>query len=746
MAMCLTGLSLNPYTTESVQASVPFAGSVCNSLRQVPIEKYKRASHTAVRLHFFVFFRLVLRFPRAMPAVARWGFGKDFMKTATNVLLAATLLALLSAPAFGTVAIVSMTPSKDSPQSLGTTIQWNVKAVDSKPGPLMFQFSVQVPHQPMALVKDFNVGHLKSKVWTSQHFDWSPSFVEGLYVIQVVVKDFQSGEMATQMQKFELNPLVTGSTPVVAKSINPLVAIFAAPACPLGSSMRVTFQPQDASLPAMNTSYVACHAPGTMNFRIAGMYPSTTYNMFSTTLTGSATVNGPTVTYTTGALPTTIKFPTFKTVVSPGSQADTTDNVLLHSTTHLGNAQHFPDTATDLTGKIIWYYNTKSGSHANVLTRPLQNGGVLSLEDGPSWNPTRQASQLIRQIGLEGNVLRETNTGIIQQQLLAKGDSKAGPCNVFPKPAPVGSACLGAFHHEAIQNLPNGYTAVLADIEQIFPAGTQGDTSGLPVDIMGDIIIVLDNNFQVTWYFDTFDHDEGPPSTELDINRPAVLGETCVNRQGGCPPMYLLGTGIAPKAHDWLHANSIYYWPQTHDLIWSSRHQDWVMRIDYQDGAGTGNILWRMGPDGDFTFNNIYGDQWPWFSHQHDVNIANAGAGVMTVFDNGNTRITDLGSNCKPDCNSRGMALNFDETSMQVTPVLSQDLGYFSTAMGSAQLLSDGNYFFVPAIVPTGVGYIDSYNMEILPGTSNGSGRTVFNIRGSEVYRGWQMQDLYTAP
>ena len=45
---------------------------------------------------------------------------------------------------------------------------------------------------------------------------------------------------------------------------------------------------------------------------------------------------------------------------------------------------------------------------------------------------------------------------------------------------------------------------------------------------------------------------------------------------------------------------------------------------------------------------------------------------------------------------SRGMALSFSESTMQVTPVLSTDLGYYSTAMGSAQLLSDGNYFFLP--------------------------------------------------
>ena len=32
----------------------------------------------------------------------------------------------------------------------------------------------------------------------------------------------------------------------------------------------------------------------------------------------------------------------------------------------------------------------------------------------------------------------------------------------------------------------------------------------------------------------------------------------------------------------------------------SMRHQDWVVKIDYRNGGGNGDILWRMGVDGDF--------------------------------------------------------------------------------------------------------------------------------------------------
>src|SRR6266850_1347617 len=85
--------------------------------------------------------------------------------------------------------------------------------------------------------------------------------------------------------------------------------------------------------------------------------------------------------------------------------------------------------------------------------------------------------------------------------------------------------------------------------------------------------------------------------------------------RGGQPP----APGIAPKAMDWMHSNSLYYGPQSGDLLVSSRHQDWVFKVDYKNGAGTGNILWRLGLNGDFTFNNFNNDPYPWFSHQHDA-------------------------------------------------------------------------------------------------------------------------------
>jgi hypothetical protein len=158
-----------------------------------------------------------------------------------------------------------------------------------------------------------------------------------------------------------------------------------------------------------------------------------------------------------------------------------------------GQPSNYPAVATDLSGNIIWYYYPPSSN--DLLTRPLPTG-ILTIERGPAWNPDAQEAQLLRQIDWAGNIVKETNIGVIQQQLLALGATNAQPCNLISRPAPVSAGCLDDFDHDLIQTLPSGYSAVIADIEKIYPPGTQCDTSGLLADIIGNMIIVLDSNWQ----------------------------------------------------------------------------------------------------------------------------------------------------------------------------------------------------------------------------------------------------------
>ena len=674
------------------------------------------------------------------------------------------VLVALSAPAHATVSIVSLRPSLASPQKIGATVAWIATATDTNSGPVTFQFNVAPPGGTLATVKQFNVGTLSGSTWTSITFDWALTGMDGKYEVQVVAKDFTSGESATKTVPFIVTSPVTGADPVVQATQNPLVALFTAPSCAAGSIMSVSFKPQSGSVPANTTNWATCQPPSSMTFEIAGMYPGTAYNLYAQVSTGGKIVPGPPVSFTTGAIPPKIPFPTFHvtTADSPGDP----NQMILHGLFN-GGGSSYPDVATDLSGNIMWFYFPNDLAHATMMTRSFPTS-FLSDESGPSWEPGVEGYQVLRQLDWAGNIIRETNIGILGQQVLTLGDPDTQPCNAIPSPPPVGAACLGIFNHEAIQSLPNGYTAALVDVEKIFPAGTQGDTSGLPVDIIGDLIVVLDQNWNAVWYWDAFDPlGGGNGYPQLPVSRTAVLNEECGLGNSGCLSLFLLGPGVAPKVHDWLHGNCLYYWPHDGapapstapgDLLWSSRHQDWVLKIDYKDGGGTGDVLWRMGPSGDFFFVNTYNDPWPWFSHQHEPGIENGGTGVFDVMDNGNTRVSPPGEStggvpglgpghCGPnDCNSRGMALTIDEASMQVKPVMSVNLGVYSSAMGSAQLLADGNYFFLGAIVSNGAGVLNGYDIQIQPTPGTDTGPQVMNIQGPPSYRSWQMTNLYNPP
>jgi hypothetical protein len=692
------------------------------------------------------------------------------MQASLTLVSRLVLLAALCAPAFATVTIVSVKPSLASPQSIGAVITFAVKATSTGSGRLAFQFNVTPPGAASSfMVSDFNVGTLNGTTWTAQPFVWAPTAcngvtqvtgvvaltcqeIEGTYQVQVVAKNFATGQSASHTMQYQIDPLVQGTTPVVTSTANPLVALFSSPACPLGSSMQVRFQQQSLATPATATGWVNCTGSTTMNFEIAGMYASTAYQMFSQTNTGGVITNGPTLNFTTGSHPANVNFPVLTVNTPAGPNTDTAAPMLLLNPNQFGGGVVYPNLAADLSGNIMWFYNRVPAQDL-VLDRPLAAGTLLTMQSGPAWNPSSSDKQLLVQIDLAGNIVRQTNTGILQQELLALGATDGGPCSGIPSPAPVGAACLADFHHDAIQTLPNGDTAVLVTIEKIFPPGTQGDTSGLPVDIIGDMVIVLNSNWQAIWYFDAFEHDGGAP--QLDINRPAILNETCAKNEAGCPPMLLLGTGIAPLGYDWLHCNSIYYWPVDQEgvageLILSLRNQDWVVKVDYQNGTGTGNVLWLMGNDGAFTFNNVTNNPWPWFSGQHEVAMENNGAGPLSLMDNGDTRVSQpplgLGSGCGPiDCNSRGMALQVSEAAMQVTPILSMDLGVYSSSGGTAELLSDGNYYFNLAQVLTPTSK-NSFSIEVLPTPKTLGGTQVLNVKTAESYRGWQMVSLYDPP
>jgi hypothetical protein len=162
-----------------------------------------------------------------------------------------------------------------------------------------------------------------------------------------------------------------------------------------------------------------------------------------------------------------------------------------------------------------------------------------------------------------------------------------------------------------------------------------------------------------------------------------------------------------------------------------------VVKIDYRNGAGSGKVLWRLGAGGDFQLVN--GDETLWFSHQHDAQMLADGVSVL-LFDNGNTRTwrnSDEGS-------SRGQVWRLDEQARTAKLVLNAELQVNSGALGTAQLLANGNYHFDAGFVPNPANPAQRITraLEVDP-----NGNIVWGIQiAAQEYRSFRLEDLYTPP
>jgi hypothetical protein len=527
-------------------------------------------------------------------------------------------------------ASVTLTPDLPSGQPVGTRIHWTAASTDTDP--VDFRLSVTTPGGVERVVYDFSALNV---------FEWT-SIDDGSFDLTLAARNRVTGVITTATESFSILSRVT-TGPVVTPTDNPLVAFYSAPPCNIGW-VHVAFQRQSGGRQWI-TAARPCRAGRSLNFYVAGMTADTTYVMRHRRFIGGLLVEqGPIMNIHTGLVGISVPA---ATVLEPADLSTSPEGIVLHSAvTGTDPALKFP-LATDLGGQIVWYYDGASEVEGTLL-RPVDGGTFLLTHNGETL-----ADQVLRELDLAGNTLRYTTATRVTEQLADMG---------FPD-------AFTSFHHEA-RRLPDGRTVVLGSLERLL-TDVQGPGT---VDVLSDYVVVLDENWQVVWAWHGFDH--------LDVTRVALMNEKCISQGPGCPPVLL-----APQANDWLHSNAIAYSPADGDLIVSMRHQDWVIKIDYSDGAGDGHVVWRLGPDGDFTLDPP--DPFGWFTHQHDPNYAPGNDTLLAVFDNGNTRCANGGG-----CFSRGQVFQLDETAMTATTTLSADLGSYSSALGSAQALANGNFHF----------------------------------------------------
>lgn len=579
---------------------------------------------------------------------------------------------------------VSLTPSEPAPQPIGAPITWAATASDLGANPV-YQFRVGPEHGPLGVVRDFSL---------SSSFSWTP-MEEGTYDIQVIAKQ---GFNATRVESSDVldvvNSRVTGAEAVITPTSNPLVALYSVPPTRPGpgphGSVHVEFSVAGDQPSWRSTNELPSKPGESTNFFVAGMLPNTTYEMrdvFSDGATSSPLL------FTTGNLPTTLAFPTFTVQQSPGPESDGDQDMVFHQLIKAPSNVPNP-LATDLQGRVEWYYDVShSGLTFTQAGQSLVPGGTVLLIGIDHDSPLPGSRNILREIDLAGNVVRETNIAAVNAELTSMGHD-----------------VITSFFHD-VQRLPNGQTAVIGLTERTV------NLNGVATNYIGNMILVLDKNFQVAWAWDAFDH--------LDVNRGPILGEIV-------PPGSSGPTASVPRlpAVDWLHLNAVSWSPADGNLVLSIRHQDWVIKIDYRNGEGDGHVIWRLGQGGDFSVNST--DPNPWFSHQHNAHFVDDT--TMVLFDNGNTRHAS-----DPNAHSRGQVWKLDEQTMTATLVLNVDLGRFSGALGAAQQLANGDYSFTLGENGPEPPRPPANTVEVTPG-----GTIVYNLQVNEPeYRAYRISTLY---
>ncbi len=423
---------------------------------------------------------------------------------------------------------------------------------------------------------------------------------------------------------------------VVTNTANPLVAEYAI-YLPQPGSMTVQFGP-DTGYALDTWSQPTPSAPtnygGEINMEVAGMKGSSTYHLrASITLANGATFQDSDHTFTTGAAP-----PTVPVQISTPSGQTPQPGIELFDTVAFGSkpiANLNQAFATDLNGNVIWTYYYK-GSAANLIfpIKPLPNGhflmviGYVATPAATQKIPSGTIS-VVREVDLAGNTIRELSIDQLNKSL-AGNASVAGDS--------VSGLSLLTFCTDALQ-LPNGHLLLLAWLTKPYT-----NLPGHPgtFNVLGNVIVDVDQNFNPTWVWNSFDH--------LDINRDPYLFP------------------------DFTHANALLYSPDDHDLLLSVRQQNWIVKIDYQDGKGTGNVIWRLGEGGDFKL--VGGaDPTDWFYAQHGMNFFSAntsGVFKLGIMDNGDDRqfpsnVTCGSSGAPPCLYSAAPVLQVDETAKTAT-------------------------------------------------------------------------------
>ena len=493
-----------------------------------------------------------------------------------------------------------------------------------------------------------------------------------------------------------VNPAIIASSTVyvfppgtVAPTGNPLVAQYSIATFP-GSSVTVQFGPTQTY--GLKTWAVPAASSGQTTVLLAGMKASSTYHLQGLVQLADGTQFADAdATFATGAVSAALA-PSITTTTTPG--AAPADGVELLALVNTSGGSQVDAAATDLQGNLIWYYNLSNASGATPNPIKLLPNGHMLINYSAD-GVTDGTNSVLREIDLAGNLIWQMTAADLNQALATAG---------------YNMTVVGTHHDFAV--LPNGHLILIASMNQSIT-----DLTGYPdpTTVLGDVLIDLDQNHTPVWTWSSFDH--------LDVNRHLL----------NFPP-------------DWTHTNAVLYSPSDGDLVISMRHQSWLIKIDYANGAGTGNIVWKLGWQGDFT---LLGGTDPidWFYAEHGPYFATSsttsGQYEIGLFDNGDNAPDADGTNCgtapTSPCQSRVQLYQIDETAQTATIAWQDELSIYSYWGGYAETLPNSDIEF-DETTPNA-----SFNSATYEVTPTSTPQTVWQmqITGQNAYRAFRIPSLY---
>jgi hypothetical protein len=421
---------------------------------------------------------------------------------------------------------------------------------------------------------------------------------------------------------------------------------------------------------------------GPVSLFVAGMKGSTQYHMRGVVQFGDGSQFNDADQTFTTASIPAAQLPTITATTTPGMTPQSGVELL-----DLATFNSPPVVVSDLSGNVLWGYMGVTGGAPNPI-KLLPNGHFLINFD--SSTTMDGGGSVLREVDLSGTQIWQMTAADLNAALAA---ATCAGCNITV----VGT------HHDFVL-LPNGHLIVIAAHEKVISGTT----------VTGDVLIDLDENHKPVWLWNEFDH--------LDINRQPM----------GFP--------------DWTHTNAVLYSADDGNLIVSIRHQNWLVKVDYANGAGTGDILWKLGYQGDFTL--VGGtDPTDWFYAQHGPSFVTSnttGTFSLTLFDNGNDRVFPSGVTCgtagEPPClYSTVPLLQIDETAKTATLTFHATAKEYSFFGGNSAVEKNGNVEYCEAAGGPGTAG-DIYEV-----TQDSNAQTVWKmlVTGQYAYRGQRIPSLY---